>query len=132
MKRNEIKSIIKPIVKECITELLLQKEGILSNVVSEVVKGLQSPILESNNFDKNEQTEQELSELEAKYELERQERIKRLNESVGSNFFKGTRPAPTDNASQYDPLSGISARDPGVDIKGIMAIAGNKWKKHTK
>mgnify|MGYP003659713284 CR=1 FL=1 len=132
MKRNEIKSIIKPIVKECITELLLQKEGILSNVVSEVVKGLQSPILESNNFDKNEQTEQDLSELEAKYELERQERIKRLNESVGGNFFKGTSPTPADNASQYDPLSGTGARDPGVDIKGIMAIAGRKWKKHTK
>ena len=39
MKKTELKEIIKPLVKECIQEVLIE-EGLLSNVVSEVVKGL--------------------------------------------------------------------------------------------
>ena len=39
MKKAELKKVIKPLVKECIHEVLLE-EGLLSNVVSEVAKGL--------------------------------------------------------------------------------------------
>ena len=46
MKKSEIKKIIKPIVKECINELLLQKEGVLAAVVSEVSRGLQQSEIE--------------------------------------------------------------------------------------
>ena len=134
MKKSEIKKIIKPIVKECINEILLQKEGVLASVVSEVARGLQqggSPIVENKAIT---QDDAEIRELERKHEQERQERIKRLNESVGSDFFKGTTPAPaaTSESSTRGPLSGVSATDAGVDIRGLMAVAGNRWKKHTK
>ena len=65
MKKSEIKKIIKPIVKECINELLLQKEGVLAAVVSEVSRGLQqnkTPITET----KKNNNEQERLELERK------------------------------------------------------------------
>ena len=39
MKKTDLKKLIKPLVKECIHEVLLE-EGLLSNVVSEVAKGL--------------------------------------------------------------------------------------------
>tara|TARA_R100000808_G_scaffold22242_1_gene48290 strand:- start:3556 stop:3960 length:405 start_codon:yes stop_codon:yes gene_type:complete len=134
MKKNEIKKIIKPIVKECINEILLQKEGVLASVVSEVARGLQqttSPIVENKT---NAQDEAEARELERKYEQDRQERIKRLNESVGADFFKGTAPAPaaTPESSIPGPLSGVAAHDAGVDIRGLMSVAGKRWKKHTK
>ena len=44
MKKSDLKQLIKPLVKECIHEVLLE-EGLLSNVVSEVAKGLQTQSL---------------------------------------------------------------------------------------
>ena len=37
MKKSDLKELIKPLVKECIHEVLLE-EGLLSNVVAEVAK----------------------------------------------------------------------------------------------
>ncbi len=39
MNKSDLKKVIKPLVKECIHEVLLE-EGLLSNIVSEVVKGV--------------------------------------------------------------------------------------------
>ena len=39
MKKTELAKILKPLVKQCIKEVLLE-EGILSNIVSEVVIGV--------------------------------------------------------------------------------------------
>ena len=47
MKRSELKNIIKPLVKECITDESLLEEGLLSNVISEVMKGMSPVIMES-------------------------------------------------------------------------------------
>ena len=44
MKKTELKQLIKPLVKECIHEVLLE-EGLLSNVVSEVAKGMQGNMM---------------------------------------------------------------------------------------
>ena len=44
MKKNDLKKIIKPLVKECIHEVLLE-EGLLSNVVAEVAKGMQGNLM---------------------------------------------------------------------------------------
>ena len=49
MKKSDLKKVIKPLVKECIQEVLLE-EGLLSNVVSEVVKGMsEAPIVEQRS-----------------------------------------------------------------------------------
>ena len=39
MKKSELKALLKPLIKECIKESILE-EGILSNVIMEVTKGL--------------------------------------------------------------------------------------------
>ena len=44
MKKNELKQLIKPLVKECIHEVLIE-EGLLANVVAEVTKGMQDALL---------------------------------------------------------------------------------------
>ena len=44
MKKDELKKLIKPLVKECIHEVLLE-EGLLSSVVSEVAKGMQGNLV---------------------------------------------------------------------------------------
>ena len=44
MKKSDLKQLIKPLVKECIHEVLIE-EGLLSNVVSEVAKGMQGNLV---------------------------------------------------------------------------------------
>ena len=47
MNKSDLKRTIKALVKECIHEVLLE-EGLLSNLISEVVKGIGvQPIVES-------------------------------------------------------------------------------------
>ena len=56
MKKNDLKKLIKPLVKECIHEVLLE-EGLLSSVVSEVAKGLQGNlVVEGQQVRQNQQT----------------------------------------------------------------------------
>jgi len=126
MKVSEFKKVIKPLIRECIKEVILE-EGILSNVVSEVAKGLQGNLVTENKTDKAR--EEELQLKREAMEQERQERIKRLNESakVGPvNVFEGTKQVPESN--QASPLHGVSPDDSGVDISGILGLAGDKWK----
>ena len=54
MKRSELKKIIRPMVKECVQETLLEG-GLLSNIVAEVTKGLggqpfTAPLLKDNQI----------------------------------------------------------------------------------
>jgi len=125
MKKSEIKRVLKPIIKECIKEVLLEEEGVLSNVISEVVRGIQTPIIESK---KSSEPTEDLLALKEKHETDRQERIKRLNEAVGGDFFNNTTPAPAPQNSSHGALSDVTPGDKGVNIDGLMAVAGKKWK----
>ena len=126
MKVSEFKKVIKPLIKECIKEVILE-EGILSNVVSEVAKGLQGNLVTETKT--NSANNEEIRLKQEAMEKDRQERIKRLNESakVGSvNVFEGTQQIT--ESSQGSPLSGVSPDDSGVDISGILGLAKGKWK----
>tara|TARA_R100000664_G_C2740209_1_gene128823 strand:- start:443 stop:832 length:390 start_codon:yes stop_codon:yes gene_type:complete len=126
MKISEFKKVIKPLIKECIKEVILE-EGVLSGVVSEVAKGLQTTLVTESKADTALEENTRKKELEL--EQQRQERIKRLNESakIGSvNVFEGTQQAP--DTPQGAPLSGVSPDDAGVDITGILGLAKGKWK----
>ena len=127
MKVREFKKILKPIVEQTVKEVLLE-QGVLSSVVTEVVKGMQSGgvTLVSESVEKKDTSNKE-DDMQEKYEKERQARIKRLNESAGFDVFEGTRSVPPEPSKS--PLSGVSAADEGVDISGILSLANNKWKK---
>ena len=124
MKASEFKQILKPLIKQTIKEVLLE-EGVLSSVVSEVVKGMgQQTITESKTEPLGD-----LAEKEAQYEKQRQERIRRLNETtkMSVDVFKGTEPI-TESTAQ-NPMSGVASNDEGVDISGILNIVNGKWKQ---
>ena len=125
MKANEFKKLIKPIIKQTIKEVLLE-EGVLSNIVSEVAIGLQNQRVVTEGVPVTKNTE----DLEAKaerLERQRQEKIKKLNESSKlGGVFTGT--APLVESSGQGPLAGTSPTDAGVDITAIQQIANGKWK----
>ena len=137
MKKSELKQVLKPLIKECIREVVFE-EGVLSNIVSEVAQGLGSqPIVETKEKPPAPQRNYEQEERVAKQKL--QETRKRMLDAIGSDsyngvdLFAGTTPAsaPTES-KQGDPLSGVDPRDPGVDISQLFGGASKKWSGVTK
>ena len=137
MKKSQLKRVIKPIVEECINEVLLEK-GLLSNIISEVVKGIQplqqSPIQQRPVMQENKLMQQQRQELqEQKYEMMKAQKRKLLDAAgFGVDVFSGTEPieeAADPSNGQAGALSGVAPSDPGVDIAGIMAVANRDWSK---
>ena len=62
MKKQELKKILKPLIKECIKEVIFE-DGTLSSIISEVVKGVGEPIVETKqSFPKKQQPQYETDE----------------------------------------------------------------------
>ncbi len=137
MNKAELKEILKPLIKECIKESLFE-EGVLSGVVAEVARGMSSAniVTESQHSQARERQEADRLEREEFLEKDRQMRIKRLNESMKTNLnevdvFENTSPIIPESSGegQYGALAGVPADDAGVDITGILNLAGDGWKR---
>ena len=135
MNKTELKKILKPLIKECIKEVIFE-EGTLSTIISEVVKGtgtrnqvvaestVKKPVISravATDARKNQLKEQKRKMLDA---------IGRDSYN-GVDLFEGTTPmnAPRTSSSPHGsrPLDGVDPNDPGVDISSF-ATSGI-WKK---
>jgi hypothetical protein len=135
MNKNDLKKILKPLIKECIKEVIFE-DGTLSGIISEVAQGLSSvqsvapqQIIEKKAI-KQEQTQYQTEALhEARKQLE--ETKKSLQESTGlKGIFEGTTPmrgGGSSSSSKHGALRDLDPADPGVDISGIMKVAGGAW-----
>jgi hypothetical protein len=133
MKKSELKSIIKPIVEDCVREVLL-KQGILSTMISEIMIGVskQQPIVENQapiqNKTNNTQAKKKLANLhKAKSKL--LDEIGR-DSFRGVNVFEGTTPAPgpSSGGSKYGAMKDLDPSDAGIDIDGLTEVMGGTWK----
>ena len=141
MKRSELKKLIKPIVKECVQETILN-DGLLSNIVSEVAQGMGNQFLVENketivpSMSNENSVRMEAMNTEKKAQIA--ETKKRLLDAIGNeayggiDIFEDTKPIKESKASlgPADPLrsDGREPDDPGVDISGIVALGGKNWK----
>ena len=131
MKKTELKRALKPLVKECIKEVLFE-DGVLSGIIAEVVTGLGAGQVVMEQ--KTHQVDQEslLREKAERMESQRQAKIKRLNESSGLskkvNVFEGVNPIQESSPAGPSPLADTNPSDKGVDISGIMNISRHNWK----
>jgi len=125
MKSSEFKKILKPLIKQTVKEVLFE-DGVLSNIVSEVARGLQGNLVVESS---NKTNEQALRKKEEEHEKNRQERIRRLNESskMDIDVFQGTNEIP--ESSNSGVLRGVSSSDSGVDISDIEKLSNGKWKR---
>jgi len=126
MKKSDLKKLIKPIVKECIHEALIE-EGLLSNIVSEVAVGLttQNTIVESSVPRRDK----------PKKKIDHKQHTRKLMESIGAdayngvNLFEGTEPMTKYEASE--PKAGSvdlgNPADSGVDIGALVGDASKIW-----
>lgn len=139
MKKNELKTILKPLIKECIKEVIFE-DGTLSGIITEVAKGLHGTSQHSKVQENIPSTATTLSShpsqavIEARKSL--QETKRQLQESTGlkgifenvSPIASGGSPTPSGGGG-HGALRDADPNDPGVDITGIMNIAGGSWKQ---
>jgi len=134
MKKSDLKQLIKPLVKECIHEVLIE-EGLLSNVVSEVAKGLQGNLVvetptKQDNRLFNDELQMKRQRKETNIKL--QEHRKKMMDSVGRdayngvNVFEGVDPMQHNEPQAGAPDLG-NPRDAGVDISSMVGDASKIW-----
>ena len=117
MNKNELKKILKPLIKECVKEVLFDETGALSHIIKEVASGLstkqaisetkQAPPVSANRSKNLNNTKKQLLDAIGK------------DAYGGINIFEGTTPAPA-TGNGHGPLSSVSSDDPGVDISNIF------------
>lgn len=138
MKKNELKEMLKPVIKECVREALYE-EGLLANVVTEVVKGMQATTLvESTQRAAPEPAAPPVPNIEEHNRATRQkvnEHRRKLMEAIGGDsyngidLFEGTQPMSSHEVAAAQPGS-VDMGDPGdsgVDISSIMGGASRMW-----
>ena len=140
MKRTELKKIIKPLVKECVQETILN-DGLLSNIVSEVMQGMGNQFLVENKEQVVPTMSNENSVQLEQLKERQQETRKRLLDEIGKDsyngvdLFEGTTPirdtGQPSATAQASPMSGQDPDDAGVDISSIVALGGKNWKALT-
>ena len=140
MKKTELRNMLKPLVRQCVKEVLLE-EGLLSNIVSEVVTGFSPLLTENKNAPTTSPSQADilLQQQKAELEEERQRMIKEQKRKLldatgfGNEIFEGVEPlskgGQVNDAPAQGALSGVDPGDPGVDISGLMALGGHKWNK---
>lgn len=134
MNKEQLKKTLKPMIKECIKEVIFE-EGILSSIISEVVKGTSQPLVESRQPTYQQQPQ---IDHEVKQRVEKERRRKMLD-SIGReayngvDLFEGTQPLQERRTSAMSPhgskpLDGIAPNDPGVSL-GALGVDTRLWSK---
>ena len=139
MNKAQLKKLIKPVVKECIQEVLIE-EGLLTEVVSQVAAGMkQQPIVENtqkksndNLFNEDLQMKRKTQEVNQKLQEHRKKLLDSIGEGAynGVDLFEGTEPireSGTPGASHKPNVLGDDPSDAGVDISLLMGNAGKIW-----
>ena len=133
MKKSEFKEILKPLIKECIKEVIFE-DGVLSGLITEVAQGLGNvqPIAATPpRISPSQQVSKNENVLEAKKQLsEVQSQLQKASGLQG--IFEGMTPMrqkSNGRVSQHGALRDKDPNDAGVDISGLVKIAGSAWEQ---
>jgi|TARA_R110000824_G_scaffold258032_1_gene447066 flagellin-like hook-associated protein FlgL len=141
MNKSELKKVLRPLIKECIKEVIFE-EGVLANIVSEVAQGLGGQTLVETKAvikplarQKGNNSKQEQTRVKQKL----QETRKKMLEAIGTDayngvdVFAGTTPTSSPSESQQgSPLNGVDPGDSGVDINKLFGGTSKSWSGITK
>lgn len=132
MNSENLKKILKPLVKQCVKEVIFE-EGALSKIIQEVVSGLSG----TQSLVEAKRDEEILAKKQEETDRKLKEAKRRMLDSIGNesygNVFEGTQPlssgGSTGSAPAHSPMANIDPNDPGVDISGIFGNLSENWKK---
>lgn len=138
MNKTELKKILRPLIKECIKEVIFE-EGALSTIISEVVKGTSQTLVQESKPRVKLESEADARQRRESKKKVIQERQKKLLDSIGRDayngvdLFEGTRPLSNRNSGTSNTphgskaLDGVDPYDAGVDISKFSST--DVWKK---
>lgn len=137
MNKEALKTILKPVLKECLEEILAE-QGLLKVLAEAQVTEVKIEPKKQEIKKHIQKLVGDAPQVAKKAINETHERMqKELREAglLNRNFdpFAGTKPlteSQAAGAAPVGPLSGVDPQDKGVDISGIMNMAANKWKAH--
>jgi predicted transcriptional regulator len=147
MKQAELKKVLKPLIKQCIKEVIFE-EGVLSGIITEVAHGLgASTLTESKQVNTRQETQETQRAKEQAYaeaEKQRKQQISstktKMLDAIGKdsyngvNLFEGTRPlnGGSNKTPGSTPLSDVDPGDEGVDISNIFGSMTQNWSQLIK
>jgi hypothetical protein len=136
MKKEEFKKLIKESVKEVLIE-----EGVLSTIVSEVIKGTNAMSVMQTRVENvpvavvREQREEALRKDKERLQETKKKMLDAIGDSSynGVDLFEGTKPIRKsgqagDSSTSHSPLSEMDPDDAGVDISSLLDKA-DVWKR---
>jgi|TARA_Y100001972_G_C7591995_1_gene296774 Txe/YoeB family toxin of Txe-Axe toxin-antitoxin module len=138
MNKTELKKILRPLIKECIKEVIFE-EGALSTIISEVVKGTSQTLVQESKPRVKLESEADARQRRESKKKVIQERQKKLLDSIGRDayngvdLFEGTTPLSNRNSGTSTTpygskaLDGVDPHDAGVDISKFSSTG--VWKK---
>lgn len=128
MTKSEMKRLIKPMVKECMQEMLLE-EGLLSNLIKEVMKAqprqnISEPKVTKMNappFSLGAIAQAGKKESPAKLTEARRKLADSIAQGAYGGVFEGLDPIPGDSRI---PGASEDFGDPGIDLSMLTNIPG--------
>jgi len=141
MKKDELKKVLKPVIEECLKELIFEK-GVLSSIISEVQGAPAQVVVRENKQTTTQSYQQNEQEFIRKKSAEAHNKLyehkKKLMDAVGKqayggvNIFEGVQPIDEPPApSQRSTPSAIEVLDPGntggINLGNIPGMG--KWGK---
>lgn len=142
MNKEQLKKTLRPLIKECIKEVIFE-EGVLSGIISEVMKG--------TGGQRIVETQQPVTYQQPQINYEEQERMqkerrRKILDSIGRNsyngvdLFEGTQPLRSSDSGRTGgasaphgsrALDGVDPNDPGVDLSAF-GMSSAIWSKLAK
>jgi len=132
MKKEQLKKVLRPIIKECLYDIIIN-EGLLSNVISEVLIGVSGANVikeQRSPAPKAEKARPGRDNIRKNINESKKILLNSLNKDSynGVNVFEGTNSVPAE-LDANNPLFGVSPGDPGIDISDIINLGGKNWSK---
>ena len=137
MNKSELKKILRPLIKECIREVIFE-EGALSTIISEVMKSTSGKSVVVENKQPRLESKKEVNQRLQNKQKKLQEQKRKMLDAIGNgayngvNLFEGTTPMAASKETSMSshgtkPLEGVAPSDPGVDISSFSS--SGVWKK---
>lgn len=132
MKKADLKQLIKPLVKECVNEVLLE-EGLLSGVVAEVAKGMQNNLIVEAQTRPQVDSSQVIQKQVIKSKEHNLVTRKKLMDAIGADayngvdLFEGTTAASPHSEPRPGSIDLGASSDSGVDISSLIGGASRMW-----
>jgi len=128
MDKNELAKILKPLIKECIKEVIMEEPGVLAHVIKESVQGISATMLTENRGEEPIRKFMKKAQ-KARPKKDLNETRSRLLDSIGGagnfngvNIFEGTEPLAGPSTSQQEKFGALRDTDPndsGVDLSNF-------------